>query len=70
MSDKEYCDEENCAACDLKRHMNHILESGCPPELLLTIVTRALAEVVSDTINVQVVEMTTDEMRAAAETVH
>ena len=68
MSDTEYCDEEDCAACDLKRHMNHILDSGCPPELLLLIATRALKEVLSDEIDVHVIEM--DDDGAAAGTVH
>ena len=67
MSDLQYCDDEHCAVCDVKRHFNHLLDAGCPPEELLLIVTRVLSEVVADTINIQVVQM--DELDHAG-TVH
>ena len=66
MSDERYCDNENCAACDLQRHMQHILDSGCPPEDLLKMTIHALAEVVSDDIEIQ----TVDVPRETSETMH
>ena len=56
MSD-EYCKDDNCPACDLKRHMKHILDAGCPAEDLVEMTIMNLTDVVKDHIEIQFGEM-------------
>ena len=56
MSD-EYCKDDNCPACDLKRHMQHILDAGCPPEDLVEMTIVSLTGVVKDSLDIGIIEL-------------
>ena len=53
----EYCDDANCPACDLKRHLQHIRDSGCSAGELVEMTITVLADVVEDDVHLVFGEM-------------
>jgi hypothetical protein len=56
----EYCDDPQCPACDLKRHLQHIRDSGYPADELVEMTITMLADVVADDVHLVFGEMPGD----------